>query len=293
MTDIVEAFRKCRKETDFYRIQIALENCLAPAEVAGLADRRIELPGPARAWLDQMLDRLFREIGEPRPYTGLPLSEHVWFYGHAPDEPRRPDLLLAFCGNAQRLMMPVSVALQHIESSRFDVVVFTDPARQAYISGIKGYGADAAAVLDRAGRDVNLAAYRSVRCLGTSGGGASALRAGCLLAAERAVCIGGRPIEEYGSLGKAAVKAAPAFNADFRRARGTDTRFICVYGAEHERDRIGAHHLAERLPAELVPIPGVEQHNALFEILKEGRMGRFMDDLLLADAPAKAPSAVE
>ena len=137
--DILAAFRRCRKPPEFYRLQIAIENFVCPREAAELISLRDRLPAEARPWIDRLATRAFSEVGEPKPYTRLRLGTHVWFYGHGPDEPRRPHLLLGFCGGAHRLTLPLPVALQHLDAAQFDVVVLTDPTNRAYMQGIEDY----------------------------------------------------------------------------------------------------------------------------------------------------------
>lgn len=288
--DILRAFRRCRRDTDFYRLQIALENILSPAEVADLMALRGKLPARAQGWVDELQARAFSEIAEPRPYERLRLGTHVWFYGHGPDEERRPHLLVAFCGSANRLMLPIPVFLQHLDASRFDVVVLTDPADRAYMAGIEAYAVDFDGIMRRLENDIDLGAYSSIRCLGSSIAGVVALRAGFALGAERAVSLSGRPIRSYQQAKSLPEHAVAAFDEALARRAEAPTRVICVHGAGHYEDTAGAAELAGRLGGETFPVPGVKVHNVLFEILKLGRLGGFLDEIMLG-APVSGAKA--
>ena len=157
--------------------------------------------------------------------------------------------------------------------------------------GIDGYADDFDGILDRLDADVTLGAYRSIRCLGASIGGVVALRAGLALRAERALSLGGRPIREYGPAHTVPAEALAAFDETFRRHAEAPTRIMCAYGADHEADRKGGLELARCLEGAVVPIPGVSTHGLPGAILKQGWLGRFFDDLLLADPPVEAPRA--
>lgn len=293
MNDIVRAFHGCRKATDFYKVQIALENCLSPGEARDLAANRDQLAAPAREWLDGFIGAIFNERPDVRAYARLRLCDHVWFYGHAPGEARRKHLLLAFCGAAHRLMVPVTVALQHIDAAEFDVVVLTDPSRRGYLAGIDGFASDFAGILDRLSQEVGTRHYTSVRCLGTSQGGAPALLAGLHLGAERAVSVGGRPFRDHE---RAAAEEGSVSEAGVPRALAgkVATKIVCAFGADNAKDREAAATLAGDHIARgawSVPVQGVATHNLLFDMLKARRLGGFLDGLLLADPPGDGESA--
>lgn len=286
MDDIVSAFGRCRRPTDFYKLRIAIENFLSPVEAAHLIALRDRLPAEAQDSIDTLARRAFSEISEPKPYERLRLGTHVYFYGHGPGEARRPDLLIAFCGSAQRLLLPIPVALQHMNADQFDVVVLTDPANRAYMMGIEGYADSFAGILRRLDADLKFAGYRSVRCFGASIGGVVALRAGLALDAERAVSVVGRPIRSYSAAEEVPAEALAAFDGDLARHRSAATRIVCAFGADHPDDSAGGRQLARDLGGEAVAVPGVSVHTLLNEMLKAGRLSRFLDDLLSGDRAA-------
>lgn len=288
MKDIIAGFNRCRKVTDFYRLQIAAEDYLSPTEFAQLYEQRKQLPTQAREWLDTFAGLLFGEIPEPRQYARQRLGDHVWFFGHGPGEKRRPRLLIGFCGGMHRLMVPISIALQHVDAEEFDVVVLTDPTRRRYLFGIDDFADDFDGILTRLTELVGVPDYRTVGCLGASSGGLAALRAAISFGAERAVLVGGRPINMYSKKWPDQEKSEAEFEGVFAQAGSVPTRVVCGFAEDNEKDREGALSFAETLNAELAPVPGIENHNILFELLKQARLGRYMDRLLLADASAGA-----
>lgn len=286
MKDIIAGFNRCRKVTDFYRLQIAAEDYLSPTEFAQLCDQRSQLPAQAQEWLDNFADLLFGEIPEARQYARQRLGDHVWFFGHGPDEKPRPRLLIGFCGALHRLMVPISIALQHIDPDQFDIVVLTDPTRRRYLFGIDDFADDFDGIISQLSELVGVANYRTVECIGASSGGLAALRTAISFGAERAVLVGGRPMHMYSRKWPDQEKAEAGFEEVFAQAGSVPTRVVCGFAEDNELDRQGGLWFAETYNAELAPVPGIENHNILFELLKQARLGRYLDRLLLSDPSA-------
>lgn len=291
MDQIVAAFRRCRKPTDFYRLQISIEDFVTPQEFAELCQRRAELPAPAHDWLDKLSGLMFGEIAEPREYARTKIASQVWFYGadasRSGQAPARPDLLVCFCGLWQRLMSPISTILQHVDASRCDVVVLTDPSKRAFFHGIDGYAESFDAILSRLGDDVALDGYEAVKCFGTSAGGLPAIAAASRLGAERAVSVGGREARTYAPAMARHGIAPDDFCREFAIQPQDRTSYICVYPAEHEADRAGAEHYEHALGAVRIPVLGTGQHTLLFEFLKKHRLGSFLDALFFDDPESR------
>jgi hypothetical protein len=123
--DFAALAANCRTQNEFNRFSITLENTLTPAEIASIDKLDLNSPTKERSkfWLDKLRNwqpDLFRS---PQKYEREDLFPGAIFY-EDPATPRgRKSLLLAFCGNAERLMIPVSVFLQILDSSLWNVLV--------------------------------------------------------------------------------------------------------------------------------------------------------------------------
>ena len=277
-----EAFWACRTPADYYRLQIALENECSPEEVLALVEPRDRLPVPARKWIER-LEGMMRRVNETiEPFTRVAVAENVQFYGRGgrPDGSR--SLLLCFCGNFQRPLLPVPLFLQHVPAQDFDVVVFRDPTKMLFLDGVPGYLERLEELPDRLARDLPLNEYASVRCFGTSAGGAAALAAGAVLGAERALAFGGgHPSLSEGTLPSEGARI-DAFDSVFGKAACTSTRMLALFGAQNERDRANAASLARAFEGvRVAEVPGVGGHNMFYELFESGELSPFLGRTLL------------
>ena len=193
MNLLVEHFMACRTPADFYRLQILTECDATPNDIASLSRYRTMLPPEVSAWSENIRAMMFMQAKTVQPFRRELISRNVALYTtrNGQDAPR--DLLLAFCGLADRLQVPVPVVLQHLDGSRFDVLLLRDPSKRIYLQGVPEYAPDLGLVAERIRRDIDLAGYRSVRSIGTSGGGWASFTVGAMLGAERAVSMSGKP----------------------------------------------------------------------------------------------------
>jgi hypothetical protein len=160
----------------------ALDNSLTPLEIAEL------LRNPTHQHLPFAIVPLLRE-SPPARYRRQELSQDVRLY--SANRGART-LIVAFCGNAHRLMKPISHFLQMMPDDVYDVLVFTDVQRRHHDAGIQGYSKSLLETSVRIKELSESRGYRRLITYGTSMGGLPALRAGLWLGAERAISIGGR-----------------------------------------------------------------------------------------------------
>ena len=280
----VESFNRCRTPADFYQVQIDLENTCVPSEIVALREKSKTLPAPARRWLDGLEVMMRRGSATVQPFRRLPLSDNVWYF-QTGAPPEAKSLLVGFCGNALRLMLPIPVFLQHVPARDFDVVVLRDPSRCFYLRGVPEYAPHLAEVVARLQRDLPCERYSTVRCLGTSGGGAAALVAGTLLGAERALSVGGtHPARLATMLGPSGLKG-DEMDALIASLGTTATQRICCFGADNASDAEGAHSLCRALPgARAEPAAGVASHNLLLQLFERGALHAFLETRLLEGA---------
>lgn len=276
----LEAFRACRTPADFYRLQIELENDCAPAELLAMLEPREELPIPARKWIER-LEGMMRTGNAPiQPFERVRLAEHVHFFRGTAPEGAPKSLLLCFCGNYHRLMVPLPLFLQHVPAREFDVVVFKDALRCFFLRGVQGYGGNFGELRERLARDLPLERYASLRCVGTSSGGAAGLVAGALFGAERALAFGGiHPSRSAESMSEEVDGCE--LDPLFARTDASSTRLLALYGAGNEHDREAAATLCRSFGAVAMAVPGVVTHNIFYELFERGELTAFLARNLL------------
>ena len=102
---------------------------------------------------------------------------------------RDKGLLVAFTGNARRLMMPIPVFLQFVDAQLWDVLLLKKCARNSYLLGIEGISTDFRGLIDYIETTTSAMQHRSVITLGASGGGFAAIWAAVLMRATRGICV--------------------------------------------------------------------------------------------------------
>ncbi len=277
---LVDAFVRCRTPADFYRVQITLENELTPPELLEQLKWRDELAPPARKWISALEEMMLRENERIQPFMRTSLSENVLFC-HTGTGDGAKSLLVGFCGNFQRLMMPLPVFLQHVPAEIFDIVILKDPGRDFFLRGVPGYVASLAQLPERLERDLPLARYASVRCIGTSAGGAAALVAGEVFGAERALSFGGgHPARAAESLEAKGLRGTE-LDLVFASAKQSCGLKLAFFGEANEFDRETAWSLCRAYPGtRIAPVRGVSTHNIFFELIERKELAAFISDSL-------------
>ena len=102
-------------------------------------------------------------------------------------------LLICFSTRGgRRLMMPNAVLMQHTDSTRYDLLIVSEPLGKNYMKGVPGLGRNLVEVIEWIARLELTGKYSRIRTLGCSAGGYAAVIASHLLEAEMAVSVGGR-----------------------------------------------------------------------------------------------------
>ena len=142
------------------------------------------------AWIDE-LNRTFALAGKdsPEPFVRRRLRQAVWIFKSDCDR-RQKTLLISFSGNAQRLMMPLPVFLQHIDGRATDVAYLRTEKHAGYRKGILGVANDFHASIASLEGLLNVRAYRRVATIGTSAGALPAILAGLQLAVDAVLSVG-------------------------------------------------------------------------------------------------------
>ena len=265
----LELAARCPTQNKLNRLHIGLENVCTPrelAEIDKLARSRREFEA-TRLWLKKYQMWTPELFDRPQDYGRRTISRHVILYQSPEREACNKDLLVAFAGNARRLMMPVSVFLQFLDCRLWDVAVFKKCTRNSYLLGLEGISADFPGLVDFIETTLAPTKYRRVITLGTSGGGFAAILAARLMGAERGISIGG-------SLPKVAQSST------IGKQRASDRPDLCfVYASESAVDHQSALALLRFFGGRLCPVPGTS-HNPIGSMMKNGQFGDFIEEML-------------
>lgn len=298
MMDPASALAGCTTPADHYRVQLAIENRLAPTEAAALEAQLDSLPEPAHDWVRRVARMARRVRRRPQPYRRHELAETVSFYeGSGPAGVQR-SLVIGFTGVGQRMMLPTAPFLQALPAARCDVVILRDPAFTGFLGGVPGYAEDLPGLAARLARDIPTAWHEDRRCIGVSSGAAAAVAFGTVCGAAVSLGLGG--MHPTRMLLRRAPPGTDRHLFDRLRTglpagRG---RVICAYGTACERDAANMEHFASTLPgSRLLGVQDVAQHGVLPGLFHTGTMTRFFAEVLLGAGPTgplwqPAPAAV-
>lgn len=270
----LEAFAACRTPAMIRRTMILADNRLVPEEVVALHEGRAALPALALPWIET-LHRALVAAGPPARFARDVVAPDVTLL-RAAGTPRA--LLVVFCGQVPRPMLPLALFLQHMPP-RCDVAMLWDPDRCMYLRGLRGFAEDPASLAARLATALGVARYPALRCLGSSSGGLAGLAMGVLMGASQAVALGGM----HPASGNAA--AAPEAGLDLgalddalRGVARDATRLVCAFGADCAPDIARFARLRESLPEAIaLPVAGVSEHNILLRLSRRGDLARFLD----------------
>jgi hypothetical protein len=267
--DYLELSSSCRTQNEFNRLHIGLENICTPLEIAGfakLAKSRASLEA-TRSWLQKHEKRTPELFQTPQQYGRHVISQYMIVYESRENEKHKKDLLIAFTGNARRLMMPISVFLQFLDSRSWDVVVLKKCPRNSYLLGLEAIADDFLGLTKSLERKLSPRQYRRTLTLGVSGGGFAAALAAIMIGAARGICVsGGVPRS-----------GVTDWNPDVKD-HGVDLRF--VFAEQNPKDKDLAIAAAEFLGGRPHPIAGVRSHSVLAQLLEEKQLAKFLHEML-------------
>jgi hypothetical protein len=277
LSHTLSSLAACRSQADFYKIRIDIMERATPAEMGMLLRNSNGAPAQFTAWLQDEWTIITNERPEIQPFQRSRIAPNILFYrGPA----RGRTLVVAFCGKAGLLFLPIPAILQFFKAEESDVLVIRDPARMSFVDGIAGYAGSFPQTVDRLRRDLNIDAYDEVRTFGTSGGGGPALAGGVLLGARHAVSLCGHfptSSSKYGA------HPGSALMERIMRASPLTTGYYAVFGDANAKDTKNAAALHEALGVRLRPVPGVSEHNVIFELHKERAVGALFREVGLVD----------
>jgi hypothetical protein len=256
-----------------------LEDRYTPLEFADALSRSGSLlPGP-RFLLRRSPTAKTLRGNVPETYRSFEVSPDITLYRDPafPREGKR--LVFVFTGLKARPMIPVAAFLQYLPAPQFDVVMLGDPAVLSFEGGIANYAANLPDLVARLSRDFEAARYAGSATIGISVAGLTALRAGILLGADRAIAFGPRFNWHIGRLVRRG-RAVPAFDLLCACGPRGQTKLLAVYSEGDADDAAHAARLGRMLPVDLRPIAGSDNHNVIHFLARAGRLQDFLLQVL-------------
>jgi hypothetical protein len=275
-----------------YRRRIDFQNVATPQEAADLAAGVTPCSPEDRQWAVEMMN--LAPLGDrlPEPFVRERLCENVMiFRGNSGPQPQPRRLLVGFCGNALRLMIPTPTFLQRIRARDFDVMLLRTHLRGYYLDGVPGYSTDLPSTCRNIMRDADIGQYASVHCLGTSMGGVPTLLAAHMLGACVGLSVGGG-MGQTGEL-ETSIRAAGLHDPrPLRTGEAPPLRLFNLYSGANERDTVSNQLLCGYMP-DVTPlaISGIKDHNTLYQLLLIKRLKPVLDLYLLAHTFAPGAGA--
>lgn len=277
---------RCTTANQLARFHITIENAYAPAEIGALIDglrrRRAAVPEGVVQWMAVTEAMLLRDRPRYEPYVRHAVAAGATIYA-APgtdDERAARTLVVAFSGDANRLMMPIALFLQHLPAASHEVLLLVDRTRRFYLGGAAGVGDDMPSMVRGIERVARPTRFRRAVSFGTSAGGLAALWTGIALGFPRAVSVGGAVVEAVDERVQTQHFDIGAFDALVRSAP-TLPDIVLVSGESNERDTRKALMTAARLTARHVVVPGARKHNVLYEVWQRGdRLDALLAELI-------------
>ena len=267
---------------DYFKEHIEFENTASPYEAINFIRNERNKNYFSRFFLDKA-EKLILDASEKiRLFVRHKISTNVFFYN---SDNINKKILICFCGNANRLMMPVAVFLQYIDEKIYDVLVLMDPSKLGYHSGIPDFGFTLKESVNKLSDIISEKKYEQVYTFGTSGGGCASLYIGAYLNAKKAISVGGRhPLDylDYKNTKLLSVKNLSGSEFDkllSMRRNEYRTNIQVIYNDRHKKDKKSAINFKKHLKnVNLLSIDG-ESHNVFHELRKKQKLNLLMDDL--------------
>jgi hypothetical protein len=190
------ARRQCRTKNQINLLHIAFENILAPVEFNHFTELvgSQQLPTPTYDWLRKIAELSPEMFDRPQGFRRQALADNVLLYGEPSLHASGKSLLIGFAGNARRLMMPIAIFLQCLDSRLWDVgLLRKGAAQESCFEGVAGVASSLSALIEYIQCMLPTKRYRRLITYGTSGGGLAAILASILMNTARGISVGGAP----------------------------------------------------------------------------------------------------
>lgn len=187
------------------------------------------------------------------------------------------NLLVGFCGNQMRLMMPTYQFLGELDSNVADMILIRDTRRLHYVKGVIGVADDITSLCQWLKRYCEENAYGNVISFGTSSGGLMAIAVALLNQWKKAIAICPESPNNQEEIKKYLLE----FSNKHQENSLSKTSVEVCFGNFRERDRNSASDLKQILPfINLHPDQECSTHILLFDILLRGQLKNFFRKMI-------------
>lgn len=282
VTQVLNAFNQCTNAAEFYKVQIAIENDLSPADIIQLSQVADRTPPMASQFIYRMKDLILGISYKAETYQRNLISTNVVYYCDPRFEASQKTLLIGYCGAAFRLMMPTPIILQYFPANQFDILKLTDRSKSFFLNGIPSFADNFETLIEKIKSQFDISRYKSIKVIGTSAGGAAALYTGIKLGAEVALSIAGKhptiyPMAQQSTLNPLMFDELISLDAM------STCKVIAFYSKNSSLDEQGAYSFKKYLPSlEVIGVQGTKTHNLLHEVFIANQLQEFFGKYLIA-----------
>jgi len=198
------------------------------------------------------------------------LENHVFLFVN-PEVPNHgKTLIVGFCDNAMRLMMPLYCLLTNLDSARYDLLILRDPKREHFANGVESVSDDldsTATYLDSYMRSNH---YLRALTFGASAGGLASICVARINGWSRAVTVGADNPSRH-----------PIIAAKLNDLAFSDlsprTEIHLNYSINNKRDREAGESIHQLFPSSiLMPDRRFSAHNLLHKLYRNGELKNFL-----------------
>ncbi len=222
----------------FYKILVYWKNKIIYSKIKIDAGSKINFNQHTQKWINR-IDNYFKQTNKnyPEPFIKKRINRYTIHFTSKDQTTKTKDktLLVCFTGNAQRMMMPLAVFLQSLDSKTTDVIYIKNPKEKGYMSGLPGYDKSFEEMLDRLG-SLPFDNYKHVVGMGTSGGAYAILLLSLRYSFDAVMAVGPIGPDDF-RLIKELGKNTENFIEDFTNNTHKLPSIYLVYGANDLKDK--------------------------------------------------------
>lgn len=295
--------KNCETVNQLNRVHIALENWLTPSKWVDLRkeflinfrserhlssnqnfDQEKILIEHIKIWFNK-IDTLFNKstLTEIQSYKRINLHQSIRLYSQKNIPTNEKVLIVCFSGLAQRMMMPLPIFLQHIDSQKADIALIKYPKNKSYRNGIEGISENFLESITVLKSILPTNNYQRIALIGVSGGGIPAIISGLSWHASRTIVFsGGHPRDP---------RWTNALNCGVddiikKYPKNTSGSTTLIYGYDHQLDKEAANSFKNIIPCKLIEVKEKNKsvgHLSILPILNAGKLYPFLSGLIFSD----------
>lgn len=234
-------------------------------------------------WL-QRIKSMMLDSGkkEPELFVSHRISPNAVYFKGEGSSAKKTLLICFSVAGGRSLMMPNAVLMQHSDSTRYDLLVISEPQKENYRLGVPHLGENVVEVAEWIGRQKLVKNYDKIRTIGSSAGSYPAIIAGYHLGAELAVSVGGR-FHKKNRLKSFLDRTYTTWQAVHK---GCCSRVLMSYATDDGRDCRYAKIIAKITHGSLVAVEFANEsvgHSILQRLVERGELASYLKRTIFAE----------